>query len=112
MMFLPEVNTEVVVAFEQGDVNHPYVVGSLWNGTKKPPKAPTAVVDGSTGEVKERILKTRSGHIITINDSNDAPQIVARPSPVSGTNSVSRIHSARRRPSSTSTANQISNHGR
>lgn len=75
MMFLPEVNTEVIVAFEQGDINHPYIVGSLWNGTKKPPKAPTAVVDASTGEVKERILKTRSGHTITINDSNDAPLI-------------------------------------
>src|SRR5437868_3604561 len=35
--FLPEVEDEVLVAFEQGDVRFPYVVGSLWNGKDAPP---------------------------------------------------------------------------
>src|SRR2546426_9457473 len=30
--FLPEVDDEVLVAFEHGDVNFPYVLGALWNG--------------------------------------------------------------------------------
>ncbi len=29
--FLPEVDDEVLVAFDHGDINHPYVIGALWN---------------------------------------------------------------------------------
>jgi hypothetical protein len=35
--FVPMPGDEVVVAFEHGDVNSPYVLGSLWNATRPPP---------------------------------------------------------------------------
>ena len=38
--FLPEVNDEVLVAFVHGDINHPYIIGGLWNGMDKPPVPP------------------------------------------------------------------------
>jgi phage protein D len=34
---LPEVDDEVLVAFEHGDITQPVIVGSFWNGTDKPP---------------------------------------------------------------------------
>jgi hypothetical protein len=34
--FLPQIGDEVLVAFEQGDVNVPYIIGSLWNGFAPP----------------------------------------------------------------------------
>ena len=35
--FLPEVEDEVLVAFEHGDLRYPYILGALWNGKDKPP---------------------------------------------------------------------------
>jgi phage protein D len=58
-VFLPEVNDEVLVAFEFGDVRRPYVLGGLWNGKDKP-----ALGDGllSNGQVKRRGFVSRRGH--------------------------------------------------
>ena len=33
---LLEADDEVLVALVQGDIRHPYVVGSLWNGKEQP----------------------------------------------------------------------------
>jgi len=32
--FIPDVNDEVLVAFEGGDPRRPYVLGGLWNGSR------------------------------------------------------------------------------
>ncbi len=34
--FRPELDDEVIVGFEQGDVRYPYLIGGLWNGKDKP----------------------------------------------------------------------------
>lgn len=60
--FLPEVEDEVLVAFEQGDVRFPYVIGALWNGKDKPPAT------NDDGKNNSRMIKSRSGHVIRLND--------------------------------------------
>lgn len=71
--FLPEVGDEVLVAFEHGDVNYPYILGALWNGTDAPPKKNSEVLEGS--KVKERLIKTRAGHLISLDDTQGSEKI-------------------------------------
>ncbi|MBE9126977.1 MULTISPECIES: VgrG-related protein [unclassified Coleofasciculus] len=59
---LPEINDEVLVAFEHGDIHHPYVIGGVWNGKDKPPEPVTNTV--MDGKVRLRTLKTRTGHTL------------------------------------------------
>jgi uncharacterized protein involved in type VI secretion and phage assembly len=41
--FTPEIDDEVLVAFDHGDLQSPYVVGSLWNSSNRPPVRNTGV---------------------------------------------------------------------
>jgi uncharacterized protein involved in type VI secretion and phage assembly len=68
---LPEVNDEVVVAFEQGDLRRPYVLGGCWNGVDTP-RLGDGLVDGATGAVKRRGFVSKHGHsLIFFDDSSD-----------------------------------------
>ncbi|MFV1950659.1 MAG: phage baseplate assembly protein V [Nitrospinota bacterium] len=67
--FLPEVDDEVLVVFEHGDINMPYVIGSLWNGVDTPPGT------NSDGENNIRVIKSRSGHIIRLDDKDGEEKI-------------------------------------
>lgn len=62
--FLPEVDDEVLVAFEHGLIDQPYIIGSLWNGKDQPFES------NQGGENNHRAFKSRSGHIIRFNDQD------------------------------------------
>lgn len=66
---LPEVDDEVLVAFEQGDPRFPYVLGALWNGKDKPP------LSNDDGKNNVRVLHSRSGHMIRLNDEDSKETI-------------------------------------
>ena len=67
--FLPEVEDEVLVAFEHGDVRFPYVLGALWNGKDAPP------AKNDDGKNNVRIIKSRSGHLVRLDDTDGAEKI-------------------------------------
>jgi phage baseplate assembly protein V len=67
--FLPEVGDEVLVAFEHGDPAHPYMLGALWNGQAKPPEP------YDEGKNNMRTIRSRSGHVIRLNDKHGAEKI-------------------------------------
>ena len=69
VFFLPEKNDEVLVAFEQGDITRPYILGALWNGKDKPPES------NADGQNNLRLIKSRSGHLIRLDDTAGAEKI-------------------------------------
>ncbi|NUN11998.1 MAG: hypothetical protein HUU55_00020 [Myxococcales bacterium] len=68
---LPEVDTEVVAAFEAGDIRRPYVVGATWNGREAMPTTPEAANN-------KRLWKTRSGSILEFDDTQGAVKITVK----------------------------------
>ena len=68
---IPEVNDEVLVAFEHGQLNRPVVIGMLWNNEDLPPEK----ID-EKGKNDIRAIHTRSGHKVVFNDSDEAPSIL------------------------------------
>jgi phage baseplate assembly protein V len=69
LYFLPEVDDEVLVMFEHGQIDHPFIIGALWNGKDKPPAT------NGDGKNNLRVIKSRSGHTITLDDTADAEKI-------------------------------------
>ena len=67
--FLPEVDDEVLVAFAGGDVHQPFVIGSLWNGTRKPPQK------NSDGNNDIREIVSRQGHRLQFDDAEKGGQL-------------------------------------
>lgn len=69
--FLPDVEDEVLVAFEAGHPSRPVVVGALWNGQDVPPVTADA---GNT----VKVLRTRSGSEIRFDDTDGSETIEVR----------------------------------
>lgn len=68
--FMPEIDDEVLVAFEHGDFDHPFIVGFLWNGVDTPPEATH----------KNRVIMTPGGHTLRFEDSDDQKKVILRSS--------------------------------
>ena len=75
-MFMPAVKDEVLVAFEHGDPNTPYILGGLWNNTDGPPLAKADATN--EGKTQQHMIKTQSGHVLIFDDKDGAEQIVIR----------------------------------
>ncbi|MCB5168495.1 VgrG-related protein [Streptomyces bambusae] len=73
-IFGPEVGDEVLVGFEQGRVDHPYVLGGLYNGQDKPSAHEGPLVDGTSGATNRRSLVTRTGNRLELLDARGGPQ--------------------------------------
>lgn len=68
VVMLPEVDDEVLVAFEHGRIDSPYVLGGLWSKIDKPPA-------GGDKPNDVRQITSRSGHTIRLDDTAGAERI-------------------------------------
>lgn len=70
LFMMPEKDDEVLVAFEHGEIDHPYVIGFLWNGVDKSPESGT----GSS----VRRLRTVSGHVLEFDDRGGQERVLIK----------------------------------
>lgn len=68
IQFLPEIDDEVLVGFEMGDITYPYVLGGLWNGVDAAPRANDQIL--AAQQVRHRVIRSRTGHEIRIDDED------------------------------------------
>lgn len=66
--FIPEIGEEVMVGFECGNAERPYVKGTLFNGVDSPD---SAWVPSSNQSNPIKAIRTRNGHTIEIHDEGD-----------------------------------------
>lgn len=66
--FIPETEEEVLIGFEGGNAEHPFMLGSLYNGAKKPKS-------WQTNQNDIKAIRTRSGHTFELNDSKGKESI-------------------------------------
>jgi uncharacterized protein involved in type VI secretion and phage assembly len=69
---LPEVNDEVLVGFEHGDLRHPVVIGGLYSGKNKPPLTSSDAV--KSNKVASWLLKSRTGNTLQFLDGSGAAE--------------------------------------
>lgn len=68
LQILPEVDSQVVVAFEAGDPSRPYILGACWNGRRALPEAAQAPNN-------KRVWKTRAGSKLEFDDTQGAAKV-------------------------------------
>lgn len=67
--FLPEVDTEVIVGFNNGDINGGIVLGCLWN------KVDTLPENTANEENSIKSIQTKSGHQILFDETKDKERV-------------------------------------
>jgi uncharacterized protein involved in type VI secretion and phage assembly len=71
LQILPEVDSQVVVAFEAGNLRRPYIVGCAWNGQAALPEDPQ-----QTNNI--RLLRSRANSRLEFDDADSSPKITLR----------------------------------
>src|SRR5882762_1958496 len=67
---LPEIDDQVLVVFEHGDIERPIVIGALWSKKQEP------VEINQSGKNSTKLIKSRCGHRIIFDDKEGAEKIV------------------------------------
>lgn len=60
--FIPQIGDEVIVAFNQGDIHEPFILGCLWSTISRPP----ALLQ--TDPINKSVIRTRLGQELAFDD--------------------------------------------
>ena len=75
MVFLPEVDDEVLVAFEGGNTSRPVVIGGLFSEKKGLPTGTKAI---DQAKVNFRRIASRSGNLIELSDESGKEHVLIK----------------------------------
>jgi len=68
MFMVPEIDAQVWVEFEEGDIHRPIWVGTFWQQSSDVPE------DAAKDEPTTRLIQTKSGHILQFDDEEGEEQ--------------------------------------
>jgi uncharacterized protein involved in type VI secretion and phage assembly len=71
--FVPDVDDEVLVAFDSADPRQPFVIGALWSKRNPPPES----MDPA-GANTRKVLRTRGGVQVTLDDQAGQEKLVVQ----------------------------------
>ena len=74
-LMMPEVNDQVVVAFERGDIRRGFVLGGVYNGKDQPHGGTSKGVVSSDGKVDRRSFSSRAGSYLLMDDKSGAEHL-------------------------------------
>jgi phage baseplate assembly protein gpV len=66
---LPEIDDQVLVVFEHGDIDRPIIIGGLWSTKQQP------VEVNESDKNNTKLIKSRAGHRIIFDDKDGAEKI-------------------------------------
>jgi len=69
--FIPEIGGQVWVEFVAGDINTP-----VWTGVWYPKDASPKTADDAAPDETRKVIRTASGHVVQIDDTEDEEQIL------------------------------------
>lgn len=69
--FIPEIEAQVWVEFVAGDINFP-----IWTGVWYPEDAAPATADGNAPTEHQKVIRTASGQVILLDDTDDGQKTV------------------------------------
>lgn len=70
VVFLPEPGDHVIVALEHGHPDRGFILGAIWSEKQPPPK-----LDGKPTENNIRLIRSRSGHEVRLDDTKGKERI-------------------------------------
>ena len=76
--FIPEVGDEVLVAFENGNLDYPIILGTLFNGKNTPPQTGRTGDYNADGANALKFIRTRAGHLLCFDDADSGGGVLVQ----------------------------------